>query len=65
MLILGATFKENCPDVRNSKVFDFIDEFNRYGLEVKIYDPVAVYTEEATKYQKSIDYELKALITLV
>ena len=60
VLILGATFKENCPDVRNSKVFDFIDEFNRYGLEVKIYDPVAVYTEEATKYQKSIDYELNS-----
>lgn len=37
--ILGLTFKENCPDLRNSKVIDIIDEFRTYGLEVKVYDP--------------------------
>jgi len=39
--ILGMTFKENCPDLRNSKVIDIIDEFRAYGLEVKVFDPRA------------------------
>lgn len=38
---LGITFKENCPDVRNSKVVDIIHELNEYGIEPLIYDPVA------------------------
>lgn len=37
--ILGLTFKENCPDLRNSKVVDIIDELKNYGLEVKVHDP--------------------------
>jgi len=37
--ILGLTFKENCPDLRNSKVIDIINEFRAYGLEVKVHDP--------------------------
>lgn len=37
--VLGLTFKENCPDLRNSKVIDIIDEFKAYGLEVKVHDP--------------------------
>ncbi|MDD5759839.1 MAG: nucleotide sugar dehydrogenase [Desulfobulbaceae bacterium] len=37
--VLGLTFKENCPDLRNSKVIDIIDEFRAYGLEVKVHDP--------------------------
>ncbi|WP_017756539.1 nucleotide sugar dehydrogenase [Calidifontibacillus oryziterrae] len=39
--ILGVTFKENCPDVRNTKVVDVIKELEEYGVEVKVYDPVA------------------------
>lgn len=39
--ILGVTFKENCPDVRNTKVIDIINELEEYGIEVKIVDPVA------------------------
>ena len=50
VLILGATFKENCPDVRNSKVFDFINEFLKFGIEVVIYDPVAVFDFESAKF---------------
>ncbi len=39
ILILGLTFKEDCPDTRNSKVFDIIDELNDYGCIVDAYDP--------------------------
>lgn len=39
--IFGITFKENCPDVRNSKVVDIIRELREYGIEVKVVDPVA------------------------
>ena len=46
--ILGFTFKENCPDTRNSKVFDIVRELNEYGIEPLIYDPIAD-AEEAKK----------------
>ncbi len=39
ILILGLTFKENCPDIRNTKVLDIIDELEDYGCCVDIYDP--------------------------
>lgn len=39
VLVLGATFKENCPDVRNSKVWDVIRSLNEYGCTVSVYDP--------------------------
>jgi len=38
-LILGLTFKENCPDIRNSKVVDVVRELQKYGAAVDIYDP--------------------------
>ena len=41
ILILGITFKENCPDVRNSKVIDVISSLNEYGVKVTVYDPWA------------------------
>jgi UDP-N-acetyl-D-galactosamine dehydrogenase len=41
ILILGMTFKENCPDIRNSKVIDVIDEFKKYNLNIDVYDPWA------------------------
>lgn len=37
--VLGLTFKENCPDLRNSKVIDIIDELKSYGLDVEVHDP--------------------------
>ena len=40
-LILGATFKENCPDLRNSKVVDLFQELNEFGFQVEVYDPEA------------------------
>jgi UDP-N-acetyl-D-galactosamine dehydrogenase len=39
--VLGLTFKENCPDLRNSKVADMIRELESYGLQVHVHDPVA------------------------
>ncbi|MCR2823816.1 nucleotide sugar dehydrogenase [Lederbergia panacisoli] len=39
--IFGVTFKENCPDVRNTKVVDIINELEEYGIEVKVVDPLA------------------------
>ncbi|RBP04720.1 nucleotide sugar dehydrogenase [Rossellomorea aquimaris] len=41
VVIFGVTFKENCPDVRNTKVVDVIKELEEYGIEVKVVDPVA------------------------
>ncbi len=38
-LVLGLTFKENCPDIRNSKVVDVVRELQKYGADVDIYDP--------------------------
>ncbi len=40
-LILGVTFKENCPDIRNSKVIDIYTELKQYGINVDVYDPHA------------------------
>jgi UDP-N-acetyl-D-glucosamine/UDP-N-acetyl-D-galactosamine dehydrogenase len=39
ILVMGMTFKENCPDVRNSKVVDVVRELEKYGAKVDIYDP--------------------------
>lgn len=41
MLVLGVTFKENCPDVRNSKVFQLIDELESFFVNAYLYDPLA------------------------
>ncbi len=41
ILILGFTFKENCPDVRNTKVIDIINALNEYNLKITVYDPWA------------------------
>ncbi len=38
-LVLGVTFKENCPDIRNSKVADVVRELRKYGASVDVYDP--------------------------
>lgn len=40
-LILGITFKENCPDVRNTKVIDLIQQLSEYGVHIDVYDPWA------------------------
>lgn len=49
-LILGITFKENCPDIRNSKVIDVYRELLQFGLDVDIYDPFADREEVFHEY---------------
>ena len=44
-LILGITFKENCPDIRNTKVIDIYNELRQYGIYVDVYDPWADVAE--------------------
>lgn len=41
VLILGFAFKENCPDIRNTRVIDIYEELNQFGMEVSVYDPWA------------------------
>jgi UDP-N-acetyl-D-galactosamine dehydrogenase len=48
--ILGLTFKEDCPDLRNSKVVDIVRELESYGIEVLVHDPIADPEEAVEHY---------------
>tara|TARA_B100001121_G_scaffold281806_1_gene274731 strand:- start:121 stop:1401 length:1281 start_codon:yes stop_codon:yes gene_type:complete len=50
ILIMGLTFKENCPDIRNTKVFEIIDELEKLGAEIDTYDPWVDKTSLENKY---------------
>ena len=50
ILILGVTFKENCPDIRNSKIVDIIRELKEFGCRVEVYDPLADPDEVRHEY---------------
>lgn len=52
--VLGLTFKENCPDLRNSKVIDIIRELRSYGVEVFVTDPQADADEAMREYGVSL-----------
>jgi len=54
ILILGATFKENCPDIRNSKVFDLAKELEDYGCKVSMTDPYASSKEVEEEYGRNL-----------
>ncbi|GAA6764507.1 nucleotide sugar dehydrogenase [Flavobacterium johnsoniae] len=51
LLMLGITFKENCPDVRNTKIVDVIRALKEYGIVVTIYDPLANVEEVKKEYK--------------
>ena len=53
ILILGFTFKENCPDIRNTRVIDIIEEFNTYHAKVDVYDPWLDINEAKDEYSAS------------
>ena len=57
-LILGITFKENCPDVRNTKAVDVINSLKSYGTNITIYDPWA--NEEEVMHEYALE-SLKSL----
>lgn len=54
VLVLGITFKENCPDIRNSKVIDVIRELQSFGTQVDIFDPQANGEEVNHEYGVSL-----------
>ena len=50
ILIMGLTFKENCPDLRNTRVVDIIKELHSYGVNVHVYDPWVDVEEAVAEY---------------
>lgn len=58
VLILGITFKENCPDIRNSKVIDIYKELKQFGLVVDVYDPHADFDEVCFEYNIKLETKL-------
>ena len=54
ILILGLTFKENCPDLRNTKVIDIINELREFNIEVDVYDPWVNPQEAVECYQVKV-----------
>ena len=51
---MGITFKENCPDIRNSGVIDVINEFEEFGTSVDVYDPWVIKDEVKKEYGVSM-----------
>jgi UDP-N-acetyl-D-galactosamine dehydrogenase len=51
LLLLGITFKENCPDVRNTKIVDVVDALADYGINITIYDPWANPADVSHEYK--------------
>jgi UDP-N-acetyl-D-galactosamine dehydrogenase len=69
LLILGGTFKENCPDIRNTKVIELYKALKKYGIAIDIYDPLLDPEEFFAEYQVKVlhdkplyDYDVIALI---
>jgi UDP-N-acetyl-D-galactosamine dehydrogenase len=50
VLVLGLTFKENCPDIRNTKIVDIVAEFQSYGSSVDVHDPWVSVEEARDEY---------------
>ena len=58
LLMLGITFKENCPDVRNTKIVDVVNALKDYGIKVTIYDPMANPAEVMHEYNLETTLDL-------
>ena len=58
VLVLGLTFKENCPDIRNTRVVDIVHALEEYGCEVDVYDPWAGADEVLREYGLSLTSDL-------
>jgi UDP-N-acetyl-D-galactosamine dehydrogenase len=56
--VLGITFKENCPDIRNSRAIDVIRELQSFGADVEVYDPHADAQEVNHEYGLSLTNKL-------
>jgi UDP-N-acetyl-D-glucosamine/UDP-N-acetyl-D-galactosamine dehydrogenase len=60
-LILGITFKENCPDIRNSQVIDIYNELRQFGLDIDIFDPHADKNEVQNQYSFELINDISVL----
>jgi UDP-N-acetyl-D-galactosamine dehydrogenase len=58
VLVLGITFKEDCPDIRNSKVIDIVKELQQFNIEVEVFDP------HADKHEVGEEYGIKLIDSL-
>ena len=67
ILILGLTFKEDCPDLRNSKIVDIIKELKEYGIEILVVDPMVDKKEAFKEYGiKVLDIEeIKEIVGII
>ena len=60
ILIMGLTFKENCPDIRNTKVVDLVEEFEGFNCNVDVYDPWVNHDQAIIEYNiKTVDHPVK------
>lgn len=59
ILVMGITFKENCPDLRNSKVVDLVNELKGYNVHVDVYDPWVTPSDALAEYSIELTTELK------
>jgi UDP-N-acetyl-D-galactosamine dehydrogenase len=65
VLVMGVTFKENCPDIRNSKVVDIVNELNQFDLQVDVFDPHVDENQVMKEYNIKIVKELKQYDAIV
>jgi UDP-N-acetyl-D-galactosamine dehydrogenase len=56
-LIMGITFKENCPDIRNTKVIDIVNELKQFGMKVDVHDPIANKEEVYNQYKLQLIHD--------
>ncbi|MCX8481334.1 MAG: nucleotide sugar dehydrogenase, partial [Sediminibacterium sp.] len=59
ILIMGFTFKENCPDIRNTKVIDIVKTLNEYKVNVHIFDPLASESHTKNEYNITLTNDIK------
>jgi UDP-N-acetyl-D-glucosamine/UDP-N-acetyl-D-galactosamine dehydrogenase len=60
VLILGFTFKENCPDTRNTRVIDIYNELNKFNINLTIFDPIASKENVLKEYNIDIESDIPA-----
>ncbi|WP_420582540.1 nucleotide sugar dehydrogenase [Reichenbachiella sp.] len=60
VLILGLTFKENCPDIRNTKVIDIVHELEKYNIQVDLHDPLANAEEVKHEYGYKLNHDISS-----
>ena len=65
VLILGLTFKENCSDIRNTKVIDIVNELKNFNAETYIVDPLANIEKANLEYNLKIKISYQMILNLM